>query len=91
MSKRNERTSARVAKIAGRIVALEVNHLIIITAKNVKPPTWPEIQAVAASCLTQAADKTEIRFHHMGNEPGEPPGPRRKNGRIRIAKKQGRK
>lgn len=45
---RNERTSRRVAKIAARILATE---------GRIAWFSWDEIQAVAASALTQTRDK----------------------------------
>lgn len=58
MTKRNERTSARVARIAGRVLAY---------CKDAKPSwvafdygntavTYGELRALAASALTQAED-----------------------------------
>jgi len=61
-SKRNERTSARVARIAGRILAANDVDWLTITEQRkdfcedryISPA---DIRALAASALTQTADK----------------------------------
>lgn len=57
---RNERTTPPIASIAGRILASEGQTPAVMLA-NKRPWTlqWAELQALAASCLTQAADKTD--------------------------------
>lgn len=75
MTKRNERTSRRVAKIAAAILAKKIprpasqsmilvgpmtcagTHTITFTLKGGKRIRWSDIRALAASCLTHAADK----------------------------------
>jgi hypothetical protein len=59
---RNERTSKRVAKIAGRILAIAArttSKAYIWHGKCAHPTglKWSDIQALAASALTQAANK----------------------------------
>lgn len=63
MTKRNERTSPRVAKIAAKVLAMEnagdlelYEHIGGRVAKRTGL-YWRDIRALAASCLTQAADK----------------------------------
>lgn len=52
---KNERTSARVAKIAGKIVAHKgLDRDYVFPEIGLK---WSELRALAASCLTQAPDK----------------------------------
>ena len=60
---RNERTSARVAKIAGRILALKDTagervhfRTNVLPLKYVSFP-WSDIRALAASALTQTRDR----------------------------------
>lgn len=57
--KRNERTSARVAKIAGKILAAEHDNPTRTGRVNGKLVdfTWDDIRALAASALTQTANK----------------------------------
>lgn len=58
----NERTSKRVAKIAGRVLALRGRLQVLPSGRlcdycfgpGIK---WSDIRALAASCLTQTADK----------------------------------
>jgi hypothetical protein len=59
---RNEKTSKRVAKIAGKVLALKGVASWYVTVCNEDRHsavglTWRDIRALAASCLTQAADK----------------------------------
>ena len=63
MTKRNEYTSARIAKIAGRVMKakslLNSARLYIEIAGAMEPLvfTFGDIRALAASALTQAPDK----------------------------------
>ena len=63
MTKRNERTGARVARIAGRILAAKaVGHLSIYNPDTGSEAIDPEdVLAVAGSALTQAAGKGKRR------------------------------
>lgn len=68
---RNEKTSTRVAKIAAKVLALKfappgLNSFVqVVYARNGKVRiydpdiTWADIRALAASALTQAADKRD--------------------------------
>lgn len=99
MAKKNERTSARIAKIAGRILAVDPYSNEYRLQVRLSPGgarewatfDWGDIRALAASCLTQTADKKwitrrnaaskrddhRIGFSHWGKPPGEKAGPRR--------------
>lgn len=59
----NERTSKRVAKIAGRVLAIKtIDTYTVLWGEedgyphNIAFP-WKDIRALAASCLTQTPDK----------------------------------
>jgi hypothetical protein len=59
---KNERTSKRVARIAGKVMArrgIASKELMIFNddAYECLNITWSDVRALAASCLTQAADK----------------------------------
>ncbi len=70
---RNERTSKRIAKIAAKVLAIK-----IVNAKTTVPGTtvtWADIRALAASALTQAADREkydDIGFDPRDGSSGEP-------------------
>ena len=53
---RNEKTSARIARLAGKILAIKRE-----PAPNDWWPSWVAIRTLAASCLTQTADKRRKR------------------------------
>jgi len=60
--KRNEETSARVAKIAAKVLAMVNSSTLELyhhpDGKPVKTDLkWRDIRALAASCLTQSPDK----------------------------------
>lgn len=60
MTKRNERTSARVAKIAANVLASPCGGDAIAAWVHGAPPRpiyWRDVRALAASCLTQSPDK----------------------------------
>ena len=72
MTKRNERTSKRIASIAGKVLALKTRDLISygntrcrlwVMDSNPNGPSvsWHDIRALAASALTQAPD-VSIQF-----------------------------
>ena len=56
---RNERTSKRVAKIAGKVLAVRgmSKEDVYWGGGYFTGLKWSDIRALAASCLTQAADK----------------------------------
>lgn len=57
---RNEQTSKRVAKLAGRILEAKYIVLLIATAKNPEkyvPIPFADVKALAGSALTQASSK----------------------------------
>ena len=60
---RNERTSPRVARIAAKVLAMQNDlSLELYEHPHDQGPVmtslkWRDIRALAASCLTQAADK----------------------------------
>lgn len=95
MKKRDERTSARVAKIAGRVLALTIDPASFGSIGNDgsfgwidgnrkwHEFKWSDIRALAASCLTQAPDR--FGFSHWGSPPGEKPGPRRPVHRVEFS------
>jgi len=61
MTKRNERTSARVAKIAAKVLAVKTKTPatdlgIVAHDGSGIVIRWSDIRALAASCLTQVAD-----------------------------------
>ena len=60
---RNERTSARVAKIAAKVLASSGRRpALMFTAKGREwYLQWHELDALAASALTQTADKYDNR------------------------------
>lgn len=63
---RNERTSKRVAKIAGRILAMDVQRQtnVCVADRVVGGLTflpWSDIRALAASALTQAPERKTKR------------------------------
>jgi hypothetical protein len=58
----NEKTSKRVSAIAGRLLAVKVRAGEFIPVFDIKTECivefkWADIRALAASALTQAADK----------------------------------
>lgn len=58
MTKRNERTSPRVAKIAAKVLAVKRGLPFTgMTGGGKIIITWEEFRAIAASCLAQSADK----------------------------------
>jgi len=64
MTKRNERTSPRVVKVAAKVLAMRPYALKMESDGGQKiygfmldTEDWNQIRALAASCLTQAADK----------------------------------
>ena len=62
MTKRNEKTSPRVAKIAAKVLAVRTKTPakdlgIVAHDGSGVVIRWSDIRALAASCLTQAADK----------------------------------
>lgn len=63
---RTERTSARVAKIAAKVLALDIHPsvpAIVATDQTGKGHifAWSDIRALAASALTQSPDKAEVQ------------------------------
>lgn len=66
----NERTSRRVAKIAGRILGLNLStEDKRIFALGGWGFTWAELRALAASALTQASNKKDWRLRRGGKKP----------------------
>ena len=63
---RNEQTSPRVAKIAAKVLAMQNDlNLELYEHPHGQGPVitslkWRDIRALAASCLTQAADKPKM-------------------------------
>ncbi|HQS15009.1 hypothetical protein [Reyranella sp.] len=63
MTKRNERTSPRVVKVAAKVLAMQNDlNLELYEHPHGHGPVmtslkWRDIRALAASCLTQTADK----------------------------------
>jgi len=58
---KNERTSARVARIAAKVMVscrgIPSNRILVYERKAKDDITWGHLRALAASCLTQTADK----------------------------------
>ena len=72
----NEKTSARVAKIAGKIMALvpvEKNALKIYDAKSGRRVqiSFEDIRTIAASCLTQTPDKPAKKTKKRKKKPAK--------------------
>lgn len=89
MNSRNEKTSARVARIAAKVMAAEV---VTGTAVPGTGVTWSDIRALAASALTQTADKQPDGFDPR--EGGELEGrwrPKSKQVRLALRGKLGKK
>jgi hypothetical protein len=58
---RNERTSARVAKIAAKVLATKTHPGVTFAVLDIKSGEylnlkWTDVKAMAASCLTQTSD-----------------------------------
>ena len=88
---RNERTSARIAKIAGKLLALKAGKQMSFYAwsdSGMLEIPWADIRALAASALTQTEDHAERKVLRSGRLPR---GHRRikrhkpvvRNGRVR--------
>lgn len=63
---KNERTSKRVAKIAGRILAMNVAQRTDVSVADrcvsgITFINWSDIRALAASALTQTRDKPKAK------------------------------
>lgn len=75
MTKRNERTSARVARIAGRVLSGTRDDCNCWMGKSASGKAvwvkYSDIRALAASCLTQAEDrpKRAARFAGVTYDP----------------------
>jgi len=74
MKRRTERTSARVARTAGKILAVIPltgdEHVGIVTAKMITVWfPWSDIRGVAASALTQVEDHAERETLRRGKLP----------------------
>ncbi len=54
-----ERTSARVARIAGRILELKLSADDKAAFEIANGFTWADVRALAASCLNQAPDRAK--------------------------------
>ena len=72
--KRNERTSARIAKIAGRILAAHRRATVAVYESTdgdakVVYIKWSDIRALAASALTQAEDRANHATLRAGKIP----------------------
>lgn len=70
MAKRNEKTSPRVAAIAGRILAIKTEdptfrdnvwNILDVTTGAIVVVKWRDIRTLAASALTQAPDKKRAK------------------------------
>lgn len=61
----NEKTSKRVAAIAGKILAVRGPRSLVLFSRGrnseIAVIPWSDIRALAASCLNQAPDKTKKR------------------------------
>jgi hypothetical protein len=93
--KRNEHTSARLASIAGRILAVKAIGRATIQLSDHGVPykatfKWSDIRALAASALTQAQDHAERETIRKGKLPKghrkiKVPKPILRNGKARKA------
>ena len=90
---KNERTSKRVAKIAAKILAFHWDDCAVIFPLGVgkdKKFTFKDIRALAASCLTQTADKRDKAIYDMiGYDPRD--GSSGKPEKQRVPKQRKRK
>lgn len=70
-TKNAEVTGKKVASIAGRILAVRKKYpnFNLILGKDATNLDWDDIEAVAASCLTQREPQTVART--KGPQPGE--------------------
>jgi hypothetical protein len=69
MTKRNEHTTARVAKIAAKVLAMKYRDSLALynypeEGQSALPSGlyWGDIRALAASCLTQTLDKPKRKI-----------------------------
>lgn len=86
--KRNEQTSPPVAKIAAKVLAMSRTQLMRWASQEPGPA---EIRALAASCLTQAADKSKRNKIACGLEAAIDHATGRKPGkvtRIKVTKRK---
>jgi len=74
MTRRNEQTSAKVAKIAGRILAIKAKrdactYIWTVFRDHLHIIKWSDIRALAASALTQTRDHADAKVMRSGKIP----------------------
>lgn len=69
MTRSFERTSARVAKIAGRVLAIRSPVNFLVYKDEHHRIMWGDVLALAASALTQAADHSDRETIRSGKLP----------------------
>jgi len=90
---KNEKTSARVSKIAAKVLAIKCisKDFVLITKDGAGIVVrWSDVRALAASALTQAPDKRDIEAarKYLYNDLGFDPRESGKVGKQSVSKRK---
>lgn len=75
---RNERTSKRVASIAAKVIAMSKSDFVLWIRHGAAAEVRRDVLALAASALTQTADRVDGFDPREGGGPGRERVPKRK-------------